>query len=241
MMASGRVAARRKRDALTRRLGRWLLGWRFRLFEQHRHNRLVIERIASYSILVLPQVLNPKLFRTGEFLALALDETLIPPGSTVLDMGTGSGICAVFAARWASGVVAVDISPAAVRCARINALLNHVDDRVQVCEGDLFGPVHGQQFDVVLFNPPFFRGMPRDDLERALWSPDIGARFASGLADHLKSAGYALVVLSTEGDGQAFLDAFRACGLDVERVGTRVLLTENLTIYRIGRSLGEQP
>ena len=62
-------------------------------------------------------------------------------------MGTGSGVGAVFAAQWARRVVAVDINPAAVRCARINALLNHVEDRVDVVEGDLFEPIGGQRFD----------------------------------------------------------------------------------------------
>ena len=55
---------------------------------------------------------------------------LIPPGSIVLDMGTGSGVGAVFAARNAARVVAVDVNPEAVRCARINVLLHHIEDRV---------------------------------------------------------------------------------------------------------------
>ena len=76
----------------------------------------------------------------------------------VLDMGTGSGIAAIAAARRGARVVAVDISTEAVRCARINVLLNRVDDRVEIRCGDLFEPVQGERFDLVLFNPPFYAG-----------------------------------------------------------------------------------
>ena len=98
------------------RIRSWRMGMRarFLLFQRHRHNAVVLETIAGKPILVLPEVLNPRLFLTGEFLAEALSQgagsyannrpsqmlsTLIPPGSIVLDMGTGSGVGAVFAAH----------------------------------------------------------------------------------------------------------------------------------------------
>lgn len=219
--------------ALKRQLWRLFLRWRFRLFQRHRYDRLVMEDVAGRPILVLPGVFNPKLFRTGEFLVQTLDARLIPPGSTVLDMGTGSGVGAVFAAHWARRVVAVDINPAAVRCARINALLNEVEDRVVVYQGDLFEPVQGGHFDVVLFNPPFFRGEPDSDLERALWATDVVERFAAGLQDHLTSDGHALVVLSSDGDVAGFLQAFKANGFAAEVVVERNLVNETLTVYRL--------
>ena len=101
----------------------------------------------------------------------------------VLDMGTGSGVCAVIAARHARRVVAVDINAAAVRCARINALLNHVEQKIEVRHGDLFAPCAGERFDLILFNPPFLRGPPRDDRDRAWRSTDVAERFAAGLGD----------------------------------------------------------
>jgi len=182
---------------------------------------------------VLPQVFNPGLFDTSQLLARSLNSCLIPPGSTVLDMGTGSGIGAVFATQWAKHVVAIDVNPAAVRCARINALLNHVEDRVDVLEGDLFALVQGRQFDVVLFNPPFYRGAPRDALDRAWRSTDVVERFAAELRGHLTPTGCALVVLSTQGETPAFLNAFRANGLAVEIIAERNVVNEVVTIYRL--------
>lgn len=214
-----------------RKLWRHLLRWRFLLFQRHRFDRLVLEEVAGKPILVLPGVFNPKLFRTGEFLVETLDSQLVPPGSTVLDMGTGSGIGAVFAARWARRVVAVDINPAAMRCARINTLLHEVEERVEVREGDLFEPACGEQFDVVLFNPPFFRGEPRSDLERALWADDVVERFAAGLSQHLTPGGHAVVVLSSDGDVAGFLRAFQSHGFSAEVVAERDLVNETLTLY----------
>jgi release factor glutamine methyltransferase len=214
-----------------RRCWRLLLGWRFRLFQRHRHGGLTLETVAGRPILVLPRVFNPRLFRTGEFLVETLDERWVPPGSTVLDMGTGSGVGAVFAARWARRVVAVDVNPEAVRCTRINALLNEVDERVEAREGDLFGPVAGERFDVVLFNPPFFRGEPRDDLEGALWAEDVVERFAAGLAAHLTADGHAMLVLSSDGDVEGFLRTFRQNGFRCRRIAERDLVNETLTVH----------
>jgi release factor glutamine methyltransferase len=194
---------------------------------------LVLEEVAGRPILVLPQVFNPKLFRTGAFLVESLDGQLIPRGAQVLDMGTGSGVGAVFAARWARRVVAVDVSRQAVRCAHINALLHEVENRVDVREGDLFGPVAGERFDVVLFNPPFFRGTPRDALEGALWAEDVVERFAAGVRQVLTPQGYALVVLSSDGDVGTFLRTFEENGLSATVVAQQDLINERLTVYRL--------
>ena len=229
-MSNTQYAIRSTQYAI-RKLWRRVLRYRFLLFQRHRHDHLVLEEVAGTPILVLPGVFNPKLFRTGEFLVETLDSRLIPPGATVLDMGTGSGVGAVFAARRAHRVVAVDINPAAVRCARINALLHQVEDRVEVRQGDLFEPACGEQFDVVLFNPPFFRGEPGSDLERALWANDVVERFAAGLRDHLTADGHALVVLSSDGDVAGFLAACQINHLAAEVVAERNLVSETLMAY----------
>jgi ribosomal protein L11 methyltransferase len=66
-------------------------------------------------------------------LCLGAMEDFLRPGSSVLDVGTGSGILAVAAARLgASHVLALDTDPLAVRVARDNAILNQVEPVVQV-------------------------------------------------------------------------------------------------------------
>lgn len=217
------------------RLWRMLLHLRFRTFQRHRHDRVVIEQAAGKPILVLPQVMNPVLFVTGEFLAGVLSPQWVDSNAVVLDMGTGSGICAVLAAQWARRVVAVDLNPAAVRCARINVLLHRLEDRVEVREGDLFAPVQGERFDLILFNPPYLPGQPRTEFERALWSTGVIERFAAGLGDHLAEDGSALVLLSSIADEAEHLQGFRSCGFAVDVVVRRNLIAEVLTVYRLCR------
>lgn len=205
---------------------------RFQLTQRHRHNRLVLETVAGRPFLILPEVFNPTLFLTSEFMVSTFNEHLIPPGSRVLDMGTGSGVGAVFAAQWAAQVIAVDINPAAVRCAQINALLNEVDDHLEVRQGDLFTAVAGQQFDVVLFNPPYFRGQPQPGFDQAWRSEDVLERFAAELGAHLTPNGYALLVLSTAGGETTCLQNLMAAGFAISVIARRDMGSEVVTVYK---------
>lgn len=204
-----------------------------RLRGLHRYDDFVVERVYGVPILVAPSVFNPKRLRTGEFFASKLDAELIGPNVEVLDMGTGSGVCAVFAARYAHRVVAVDINSAAVRCASINALLNRLEDKIEVRHGDLFQPVAGQRFDLILFNPPFLSGEPRNDRDRAWRSNGVAERFAEGLDRHLKSAGSALLLLSTYADASTFLGPLRQRRHRVSVLAEGRYVGERLTLYRI--------
>jgi len=77
------------------------------------------------------------------------------PSRATLDLGTGSGILSLSAARFSETVVATDLNARAVACARFNARLNDVEN-MEVLEGDCFQPVSGRRFDLILSNPPFF-------------------------------------------------------------------------------------
>jgi methylase of polypeptide subunit release factors len=200
------------------------------------HDRLAVERIHGRSIVVLPEVFNPLRLRTGAFFASLLNAEVISHDADVLDMGTGSGIGAVFAARYARHVVAVDINREAVRCASINALINHVESKIEVRHGDLYVPLRGERFDLVLFNPPFLRGVPNSDFDQAWRSTNVAERFAAGLGRHLKPSGAALVLLSTYGDSARFLGEFFRHGYDVAPVATRRFVNETLWVFRVTQS-----
>jgi release factor glutamine methyltransferase len=225
----------------------WLgkvIHWQHRLFHRKRYSGAVLERVDGIPLLVTPGVLNPRLMRSGAFFASRLGPELIGADADVLDMGTGSGVCALAAARHARSVVAVDISAAAVRCARANVLINQLEHKIEVLHGDLFAPVHERAFDVVLFNPPFVRGEPRSDADRAWHSIDVPERFAAGLQHHLKPHGFALVLLSTFGDAAQFVGCFRDQGLEPSIVAEGTYVSEKLTLLRLQRaSVGhrEQP
>jgi HemK-related putative methylase len=205
----------------------------YKLTGKHRYDDFRVERFQGMSLLVTPSVLNPKVTRTGAFFASRIDARLVSPDAAVLDMGTGSGVCAIAAARYARRVVAVDINDAAVRCAQINALLNNLEHKIDVRHGDLFAPVAAERFDLILFNPPFFRGAPRDDRDRAWRSNDVVERFAADLSSHLEPSGSALVLLSTSGDPRSFLAEFRKHGFGISVLGTRRFINERLAIFKL--------
>jgi 23S rRNA G2069 N7-methylase RlmK/C1962 C5-methylase RlmI len=235
------VAGRRP---LRRALWRILQRLRFALWQHRRHDRLVLERGLGFPVVVLPGVFNPTLFLSTGVLVDHLDRHPLPHGCSALDLGTGSGAFAVAAARTAGRVVAVDVNAEAVRCARLNLLLNRVDDRAEVRHGDLFEAVVGMRFDRILCNPPYYPGSPSTELERAFVSDDFAQRFAAALPDHLSSGGCALVVLSEEGDEAGFLAAFDAAALRVDEVERQQPFGEVIRIFRVSRegdALSELP
>jgi release factor glutamine methyltransferase len=225
---------------LARILGK-AMSLRDRLAGKHRYDDFRVEHINGMAFLVTPSVFNPKVPRTGQFLASVLDSDRLGRSHEVLDMGTGSGVCAVFAAAHAARVVAVDINPSAVRCARINALLNGVEEKIEVRQGDLFAPVRDERFDLILFNPPFLRGAPLNDRDKAWRSADVGERFARDLRTHLKPGGSALVVLSTFGDARHFLQEFSNQQLAISVLAERRFVNERLIIFRISPTALQVP
>ncbi|HEX6998511.1 MAG TPA: HemK2/MTQ2 family protein methyltransferase [Gammaproteobacteria bacterium] len=213
-----------------------LLAAGYALSGKRRYDDFRLERVLGMPIVVMPSVANPKLLRTGAFFASQVDRRTIRPDSAVLDLGTGSGVCALAAARIARRVVAADINPAAVRCAAANALLNGLEQHIDLRHGDLFAPVTGERFDLVLFNPPFLEGVPRDDRDAAWRSPDAAPRFAAGLDDHLAPGGVALVLLSSFGDACPRFEAeLRARGFRLTPFARRRFINETLTIVHVAR------
>ena len=132
-------------------------------------------------------------------LCLRALEGVVKPGQRVFDLGTGSGILAIAAAKLGAKVDAVDLDSVAIRVAQENVDLNRVNDRVQVVRGDL-GTVLTGQADVVIANiiaDVILILLP--DLKRIL-HPD-GEFLASGIienraedvAEGLMEAGFEIV------------------------------------------------
>lgn len=80
--------------------------------------------------------------------------TVRTPVGAVLDMGTGCGVQALLAARQAGQVVATDVNAKALGFTAFNAQLNGIHN-IQCRQGSFFQPVAGNQFDLIVSNPPY--------------------------------------------------------------------------------------
>ena len=121
--------------------------------------------------------------------------TVRRPVEACLDLGCGGGVQSFLAARHSGRVVGVDKNPRALAYLELNARLNGVAN-VEALEGDLFAPVAGQRFGLVVSNPPYVispdnryvfmdSGRPGDT---------ICAEVVRGAPAHLEEGGYATVL-----------------------------------------------
>jgi methylase of polypeptide subunit release factors len=123
------------------------------------------------------------------------DLTVRLPVESALDVGCGGGVQALLAARHARQVVGVDVNPRALSLARFNARLNGVEN-VEWLEGDLFAPVAGRRFDLVVSNPPYVISPEstytfRDAGRRG---DALSAEVVRSAADHLQEGGFATIL-----------------------------------------------
>jgi release factor glutamine methyltransferase len=123
---------------------------------------------------------------TEELVERIIQSTISHPPSTVLDMGTGSGVIALtLAAHFPNAEVhAVDISDDALALARENAAQLHLQERVQFAKGNLLEGVEGQ-FDLIVANLPYVPATDRPTLSPEVLHDPESALFAGERGDEL--------------------------------------------------------
>jgi len=148
---------------------------------------------------------------------------------SVLDLGTGCGIQALHAARYAKRVVATDISGRALELAKLNAALNGVST-IEFRSGSLYEPVAGERFDRIVSNPPFVitprgEGVPAYEYrDGGLVGDALVASVISDAAQHLAPGGVAQLLGNWEyRDGD---DAFARVAGWLENTGLDAWIVE---------------
>lgn len=147
-------------------------------------------------------------------------------GRHVLDVCTGTGALALVAAdAGAASVTAVDLSRRSVAVTRLNSRLRRA--QVEVYRGDLFTPVAGRRFNLILCNPPYVPAetavLPRHRIARC-WDGGLDGRsvldrICGGAAEHLTADGVLLMVHSVLCRVEDTVARLAEAGMTAEIVG----------------------
>jgi release factor glutamine methyltransferase len=202
-----------------------------------KRRRTTAARVAGFRLTVRPTVFHPRYFLTSGFFASFL-AGLDLNGKRVADVGTGSGILALAAARaGAANVIAIDINPNAAETAVENARANGLDSRVTAVASNLLSALTSLPiFDVILSSPPSFPGEPRDLADRA-WHAgpnyrDIASLFNEA-RDRLAPGGCLYVLLSTDSDLELLGNLISEAGFRSRIVARRSIVIEHLLIFEL--------
>ncbi len=151
-------------------------------------------------------------------------------GRKVLDIGTGSGILALFCATHGAQVTATDIDPLALRQAHKAA--GNLGLSLELIVSDLFSKVTGQ-FNLILFNPPYLPSSTVED--RAVDGGPGGAmlskRFLQELPSYLKRGGTALLLVSSLNEPASLLERYP--GFQFSVMAKRSLFFEELQVLGV--------
>lgn len=131
----------------------------------------------------------------GEYVDLVAKAPL-PSTELAFDIGVGSGVLsAILAQRGVRKIIATDMDPRALACARENLQGLGLLPQVQLQEADLFPPGRAP---LIVCNPPWLPARPSSPIEHAVYDPDsrMLLGYLKGLADHLTPQGEGWLVLS---------------------------------------------
>ena len=180
---------------------------------------------------------SPALLISSDCFAQFID-SLDLRGKQVIDVGTGSGILALAAARaGAQKVFAADINPNAALNAAENGRANGLGDRVTaVCTNLLSALAPRPLFDVILSSPPKHAGEPRNLADRG-WHAGPAYRDIAALFDQarerLKPGGRLYVMVSSDSDLDLFSRLIVAAGFRARLAHEHSILIESLIIYEL--------
>jgi release factor glutamine methyltransferase len=196
-----------------------------------------ITRVAGFHLIVRPTVFHPRYFLSSKCFAEFIGH-LDLSGKRVLDVGTGSGILALAAARaGAAYVIAADINSNAALTTTENAYANGVGDRVSALCSDLLSALAPRPlFDAIISSPPKQAGEPRDLADRG-WHAGLDYRHITGLFDQsrerLKPGGSLYVMVSSDSDLDLFAALITRAHLRAHLVAERSILIESFLIYAL--------
>ena len=196
-----------------------------------------VTKVGGFRLSVRPTVFHPRFFLSSKRFVEFLGE-LDLRGKIVIDVGTGSGIIALAAARAGSeNVIAADINPNAAICAAENARANGLGERVYGVASNLLAAFAPRPtFDVILSSPPKHAGEPRDLADRG-WHAGPAYRDVANLFDQarerLKPGGKIYVMVSSDSDLDLFGERIAQAGFTARLAREYSIFIESFILYEL--------
>ena len=182
-------------------------------------------------------------YEPAEDTFLLAENLSVDENDVVLDLGTACGILGILAAKKAKMVVATDLNPHAVNCAKMNAKLSRVEGKMDIRLGDLFQPIkQDERFSLILFNAPY---LPSSRDEEKTWIGRAWAggptgrqlidRFISEAPRYLSENGRILLVQSSLSNINETLQKLTELGLKARIFAEKKVMFETIALIEVRR------
>ena len=185
-------------------------------------------------ILSIPkQVFHPGFFSSTKLLLRYIRQLPLDQKS-FLELGAGSGLISMVAAKLGALVTASDINPVAVEFLKKNRLRN--ETRIQIIHSDLFDNIPSQKFDIIAINPPYYKKHPRSEADYAWFCGENGEYFErlfNGLGSYMHLQSRVLLILCDGCDLKMIQDMAHNHGFHLECVYKKQSLIEKNFIFKI--------
>ncbi|KZX12201.1 HemK2/MTQ2 family protein methyltransferase [Methanobrevibacter oralis] len=168
---------------------------------------------------------------------LLADNLQINEGQSVLEIGTGTGIVAMYASKLTNDITVTDINFDACELAKTNFKLNKINN-IEILFGNLFEPVGNRKFDVILFNTPYLPTEEGDIIEDTInYAFDGGLNgrkiidlFLYEVKNHLNDGGIVQLIQSSLSDNEKTLNILYELGFIAEIVKKEHFFFEDITL-----------
>lgn len=211
----------------------------FRILYPASEKYLSKERSYTYkdiTITVFPGVFHPGFFFSTKIL-LKYIEKIEFTKKYVLELGAGTGLISMFAAKRGGFVTASDISLTAVY--NIEKNVKMTDANVEVVHSDLFDDVPHRRYDYIIVNPPYYKKTPSSEKEFAWFGGDDFQYFRklfSQLGNNFYENTNVIMVLSDETDLEMIKSIAAEYKFLLKEVFYKKTWGENHFIYNIKSS-----
>jgi len=190
-------------------------------------------RYGNIQVTIKPGVFHPGFFFSTKLLINYLKDIPLQ-NHAFLELGSGSGLISIYAAKQKAIVTAADISQTAVETSRQNAERNQVS--IKTITSDLFNNIPQQVFDTIVINPPYYPQQPFDEKDYAWFCGknfEYFERLFLKLGDYVDQHSTVIMILSEDCQIERIRQISFKNDWEMEVVHQKRILWEMNFIFRI--------